>query len=103
MCTNVSCEQHHFPRSDPAIIVLVESGNRCLLGRKPSWPDGLYSTIAGFVEPGESLEDAVVREVFEEAGVRVGDVEYHSSQPWPFPASLMIGSRCSRCCSANLS
>jgi NAD+ diphosphatase len=85
------CETKHFPRVDPAIIVLVADAERCLLGRQASWPERRYSTIAGFVEPGESLEAAVRREVFEEAGVLVGDVEYHSSQPWPFPSSLMLG------------
>ena len=80
-----------FPRTDPAIIVLVADGDRCLLGRQASWPDGRYSTIAGFVEPGESVEDAVRREVFEETNIRVGAVRYHSSQPWPFPSSLMLG------------
>ena len=82
----------HFPRTDPAIIVLVhDGGDRCLLGRQPIWPPGRYSTLAGFVEPGEALEHAVVREVHEEAGVVVGDVVYRGSQPWPFPASLMLG------------
>ena len=76
---------------DPAIIVLVADGDRCLLGRQQAWPEGRYSTIAGFVEPGESLEDAVRREVFEETNIRVGKVDYHSSQPWPFPSSLMLG------------
>jgi NAD+ diphosphatase len=90
-CTHPDCGQMLFPRTDPAIIVLVARGDRCLLGRQPSWPDGLYSTVAGFVEPGESLEDAVRREVYEETNIRVGDVQYHSSQPWPFPSSLMIG------------
>ncbi|MEJ2513697.1 MAG: NAD(+) diphosphatase [Gammaproteobacteria bacterium] len=85
------CEAKHFPRVDPAIIVLVADEDRCLLGRQPSWPPGRYSTIAGFVEPGESLEDAVAREVDEETGVAVTAVEYHSSQPWPFPSSLMLG------------
>ena len=93
VCSNAQCGQHHFPRSDPAIIVLVESGERCLLGRKPSWPEGQYSTIAGFVEPGECIEDAVIREVGEETGVRVGEMHYQSSQPWPFPSSLMLGFR----------
>jgi NAD+ diphosphatase len=93
VCSNAQCGQHHFPRSDPAIIVLVESGSRCLLGRKPSWPEGMYSTIAGFVEPGECIEDAVIREVREETGVRVGEMHYQSSQPWPFPSSLMLGFR----------
>jgi len=90
-CTAAACAAEHFPRLDPAIIVLVSDGERALLGRQAAWPAGRYSTIAGFVEPGESLEDAVVREVLEETGVRVQDAEYHSSQPWPFPSSLMIG------------
>jgi NAD+ diphosphatase len=90
-CTNDSCAIDHFPRLDPAIIVLVTDGERALLGRQASWPAGRYSTIAGFVEPGESLEDAVAREVLEETGVAVSECEYHSSQPWPFPSSLMIG------------
>jgi NAD+ diphosphatase len=91
MCTNTACATEQFPRIDPAIIVLVSDGDRALLGRQASWPKGRYSTIAGFVEPGESLEDAVVREVFEETGIGVQGVRYHSSQPWPFPASLMLG------------
>jgi NAD+ diphosphatase len=91
ICTGSDCGQTIFPRVDPAIIVLVAHGDRCLLGRQRSWPEGRFSTIAGFVEPGESLEDAVRREVFEETNIRVGRVDYHSSQPWPFPASLMIG------------
>ena len=90
-CTNPACGAEHFPRLDPAIIVLVTDGNRALLGRQASWPPGRYSTIAGFVEPGESLEDAVAREVLEETGVTVLESSYHSSQPWPFPSSLMIG------------
>ena len=90
-CTNAACATDHFPRLDPAIIVLVTDGERALLGRQAAWPEGRYSTIAGFVEPGESLEDAVAREVLEETGVRVLESEYHSSQPWPFPSSLMIG------------
>lgn len=82
----------HFPRTDPAVIVLIhDGGDRALLGRQPSWPRGRYSTIAGFVEAGESAEQAVHREVLEETGVIVGDVIYRSSQPWPFPASLMLG------------
>lgn len=85
------CGAKHFPRVDPAIIVLVADEHRCLLGRQAAWPTGRYSTIAGFVEPGESLEDAVCREVLEETGVRVDEVIYHSSQPWPFPSSLMLG------------
>jgi NAD+ diphosphatase len=90
-CTDTTCGAEHFPRLDPAIIVLVTDGERALLGRQATWPEGRYSTIAGFVEPGESLEDAVAREVLEETGVRVLECEYHSSQPWPFPSSLMIG------------
>jgi NAD+ diphosphatase len=91
VCTNPACRHEQFPRLDPAIIVLVSDGERALLGRQASWPIGRYSTIAGFVEPGESLEDAVAREVLEETGVQVDAIEYHSSQPWPFPASLMLG------------
>ncbi|MBX5459512.1 MAG: NAD(+) diphosphatase [Steroidobacteraceae bacterium] len=85
------CGNDFFPRIDPAIIVLVTDGERALLGRQAEWPPGRYSTIAGFVEPGESLEDAVAREVLEETGVSVRHVCYHSSQPWPFPSSLMVG------------
>lgn len=87
----LKCGHESFPRIDPAIIVLVADGDRCLLGRQANWPPGRYSTIAGFVEPGESLEDAVAREVLEETAVRVRTVNYHSSQPWPFPSSLMVG------------
>lgn len=85
------CERLHFPRTDPAIIVIVEHEDACLLGRQALWRANQYSTLAGFVEPGESLEDAVRREVREEAGIEVLDCDYHSSQPWPFPASLMLG------------
>jgi NAD+ diphosphatase len=82
----------HFPRTDPAVIMLISDGaDRVLLGRQPIWPEGRFSTLAGFVEPGESLVDAVRREVMEEAGVVVGDVTYAGSQPWPFPSSLMLG------------
>lgn len=91
LCSNPDCKLEHFPRTDPAIIVIVGWRDACLLGRQPSWPEGRWSTLAGFVEPGESLEDAVKREVFEEAGVVVEESDYHSSQPWPFPASLMLG------------
>lgn len=91
VCVNGDCRREIFPRVDPAIIVLISKGDQCLLGRQPGWPDGRYSTIAGFVEPGESLEDAVRREVYEETNIQVGDVRYHSSQPWPFPSSLMLG------------
>jgi NAD+ diphosphatase len=92
-CSREGCAQEFFPRLDPAIIVLVTDGDRALLGRQASWPPGRYSTIAGFVEPGESLEDAVVREVMEETGVPVAGARYDSSQPWPFPASIMLGFR----------
>lgn len=90
-CTNSACGKQIFPRTDPAIIVLVQSGDRCLLARQASWPPGRYSILAGFVEPGESLEDAVKREVREEAGIEVNEIYYQSSQPWPFPSSLMLG------------
>ncbi len=95
-CGDRTCGVDHFPRTDPAIIVLVTDGDRCLLGRKDIWPEGVYSTLAGFVEPGESLSEAVVREVREESGIEVGSVRYRSSQPWPFPASLMLGFRAER-------
>jgi NAD+ diphosphatase len=91
VCSNPACGTETFPRLDPAIIVLVEDDGRALLGRQASWPAGRFSTIAGFVEPGESLEDAVAREVLEETSVRLRQVRYHSSQPWPFPSSLMVG------------
>ena len=86
-----ACGSHHFPRTDPVVIMLVTDRDRVLLGRQAAWPQGRYSTLAGFVEPGETLEEAVIREVGEEAGVQVGAPAYHSSQPWPFPASLMLG------------
>ena len=91
VCSREPCEAEYFPRLEPAIIVLVTDGQRALLGRQSAWPPGRYSTIAGFVEPGESLEDALAREVMEETGVRVIRARYDSSQPWPFPASLMLG------------
>jgi NAD+ diphosphatase len=90
-CTDPACATAHFPRTDPAVIMLVTDGERCLLGRQRVWPKGQHSTLAGFVEPGESLEDAVAREVHEETGIVVGAVRYHSSQPWPFPSSIMLG------------
>ncbi|HSM68130.1 MAG TPA: NAD(+) diphosphatase, partial [Xanthomonadales bacterium] len=91
VCSNEECARETFPRSDPAIIVLVTHQDACLLGRNPNWPPRRLSTLAGFVEPGESLEDAVVREVYEEARVQLSSVHYVSSQPWPFPASSMCG------------
>lgn len=91
ICSNPRCGAVLFPRVDPAIIVLVSRRDLCLLGRQPSWPEGRYSTIAGFVEPGESLEDAVRREIKEETNILADNIRYHSSQPWPFPSSLMLG------------
>ena len=88
-CT--SCSAQHFPRTDPVVIMLVVDGERALLGRQPRFPQGMYSCLAGFLESGETLEAAVRREIFEEAGVETGEVRYMASQPWPFPASLMIG------------
>ncbi|QQS11156.1 MAG: NAD(+) diphosphatase [Rhodospirillales bacterium] len=90
-CVNEACKAQHFPRTDPAVIMLVHHGDKCLLGRGKHFPRGMHSTLAGFVEPGESFEDAVAREVYEEVKVKVRDVRYRSSQPWPFPASVMIG------------
>jgi NAD+ diphosphatase len=93
-CTNPDCGSAHFPRTDPAVIMLVhDGGERCVLGRQAAWGPGMHSTLAGFVEPGESLEEAVAREVYEEVGLEVDQVAYQSSQPWPFPASLMLGFR----------
>lgn len=91
VCTNADCKHLHFPRTDPAVIVRVTKEERCLLGRQAWWAKGRYSNIAGFVEPGESLETAVAREVWEETGIRLKIINYHSSQPWPFPRSLMLG------------
>lgn len=90
-CTNAECATKHFPRSDPATIMLVQHNDRCLLGRQPSWPEGIFSTLAGFVEAGESVEEAVLREVKEEAGIEITNLRYFGSQPWPFPQSLMLG------------
>ena len=91
-CQNPDCGAVHFPRTDPAVIMLVhDGGDRCVLGRQARFPAGMHSTLAGFVEPAESLEDTVAREVFEEVGLRVRDIAYQSSQPWPFPSSLMLG------------
>lgn len=91
-CVNPDCGTSCFPRTDPAVIMLIhDGGDRVILGRKSAMPLGQHSILAGFVEPGESLEDAVAREVFEEVGVRIDDIHYHSSQPWPFPANIMLG------------
>lgn len=90
-CSRDSCAAEHYPRTDPAIIVLVHDGDRCLLHRQPHWRPGMWSVLAGFVEPGESLEEATAREVLEEAGVTVDSITYLGSQPWPFPSSLMVG------------
>ncbi|MGC1408093.1 MAG: NAD(+) diphosphatase [Acetobacteraceae bacterium] len=90
VCT--ACEVQHFPRTDPAVIMLVTRDDHALLGHSQRFPrSSMYSTLAGFVEPGETLEEAVRREVFEESGIKVGDVQYHSSQPWPFPGNIMLG------------
>ena len=93
LCTDENCAATHFPRTDAAVIVAVTFEDKILLGRQPTWPDGMLSVLAGFVEPGETLEHAVAREVFEEAGLIVKNVCYQHSQPWPFPASLMVGFR----------
>lgn len=85
-----ACATEHFPRTDPVVIMIAEHSDRALLGRQAAWPAGRYSALAGFVEPGESIEEAVAREIHEEAGVRVSDVRYVASQPWPFPSQLMI-------------
>lgn len=87
----LSCDSEHFPRVDPVVIMMVTSGDKCLLGRGPQFLPGVYSALAGFMEPGETIEEAVRREVLEEAGIKVGEVRYIKSQPWPFPSSLMIG------------
>lgn len=87
-CSN--CDAEHFPRTDPVVIMIAEHDGRALLGRQPSWPAGRYSALAGFLEPGESIEEAVAREIREEAGIHVNDVRYVASQPWPFPSQLMI-------------
>lgn len=94
-CINEACGREHFPRTDPAVIMLVTragpEGGACLMGRHPNLPEGIYSTLAGFVDQGESLEQAVIREVFEETAIHVDQVQYFASQPWPFPSSLMLG------------
>ncbi len=97
VCSNEDCGTEHFPRTDPAVIMLVTrpgpDGAAALLGRQARWPRGMMSTLAGFVDPGESVEETVVREVMEETGIEVTDVRYQASQPWPFPSSLMLGFR----------
>jgi NAD+ diphosphatase len=86
-----ACGAQHFPRTDPVVIMLITRGDRCLMGRQPRFADRMYSCLAGFLEPGETIEEAVRRETFEEAGIRVGAVRYMTSQPWPFPSNIMIG------------
>ncbi len=86
-----ACKAEHFPRTDPVVIMLAAKGERCLLGRQAAWPPLMYSALAGFLEPGESIEEACARELFEEAALRTLSVRYHSTQPWPYPSSLMIG------------
>ncbi|KFB11342.1 NAD(+) diphosphatase [Nitratireductor basaltis] len=86
-----ACDREHFPRTDPVAIMLAAQQDRCILGRSPHFAEGMYSCLAGFIEPGETIESAVRRETFEESGIRLGAVEYLASQPWPFPYSLMIG------------
>jgi NAD+ diphosphatase len=88
-CT--ACQAEHFPRTDPVVIMVPVFEDKCLLGRQAGWPENLFSALAGFMEPGETIEEAVAREVMEEAGVTIRSVSYHSTQPWPFPSSLMIG------------
>ncbi len=90
-CTDESCNAPHFPRTDPVAIMMVTMGDKCLMGTGHNFPPGQYSCLAGFIEPGETIEQGVRREVFEETGIKTGDVHYHSSQPWPYPSSLMIG------------
>lgn len=96
LCTSPDCQHQTFPRTDPAVIMVVrklfpDGIERCLLGRQAEWPAGVYSTLAGFVDPGETLETAVAREVMEESGIEVMNVQYLASQPWPFPSSIMLG------------
>ena len=91
ICKNEDCKESYFPSMDPAVIVLISSGERCLLGRQKGWPKGMYSTLAGFVESGETIEEAVAREIKEEVGVSVDKVKYQHSQSWLFPSSLMLG------------
>lgn len=86
-----ACRAEHFPRTDPVVIMLPTHGDTCLMGRQPKWPPGFYSALAGFIEPGETIEEAVARECKEEAGISIDEVAFHSTQPWPYPSSLMIG------------
>jgi NAD+ diphosphatase len=86
-----TCKAEHFPRTDPVVIMLATHGDTCFLGRQKIWPKGMHSALAGFIEPGESIEEAVARELHEEAGLTTASVSYHSTQPWPYPSSLMIG------------
>jgi NAD+ diphosphatase len=86
-----ACGAQHFPRTDPVVIMLITQGDKCLMGRQPRFAEKMYSCLAGFLEPGETIEDAVRRETFEEAGIRVGEIRYLASQPWPFPSNIMIG------------
>jgi NAD+ diphosphatase len=86
-----ACKAEHFPRTDPVVIMLAAKGEKCLLGRQAIWPPGMFSALAGFLEPGESIEEACARELKEEAGLSTASVRYHSTQPWPYPSSLMIG------------
>lgn len=90
-CSNIECNHQIFPRTDPAIITLIYKDDKCLLVRQPQWQPGQYALVAGFVEPGESFESTVSREIFEETGIEVTNIEYFSSQPWPFPGSIMLG------------
>ncbi|WP_147383175.1 NAD(+) diphosphatase [Pontibacter oryzae] len=92
-CSHEACQKQHFPRTDTAVIVLISEGDACLLGRQQVWQPGMYAVIAGFLEPGETLEQAVAREAMEETGVSLRSITYHSSQPWPFPSSIMVGFR----------
>jgi NAD+ diphosphatase len=86
-----SCKAEHFPRTDPVVIMLAVKGEKCLVGRQAAWPKGMYSALAGFLEPGESIEEACARELWEEARLKTRSVRYHSTQPWPYPSTLMIG------------
>ena len=86
-----TCDAEHFPRTDPVVIMLPHHGDRCMLGRQDVWPQGMFSALAGFLEPGEAIEEACARELEEEAGLHAVKIRYHSSQPWPYPSSLMIG------------